>query len=790
MHWHIGCPDDIYQKDCKMRIWTIFLLLFAGVMLQGAPLNVKDFGAVGDGIADDTAAIQKALNEMQRHRKANRKVYVNDYGSIPAWGVTDGPNRELFFPAGKYRITRTLVGGYAVTLRGEKGSVIFTENPDLLMFYMNLTYRGSVRNLTFRGGKTHIFFWTANLDAASFVVEDCRFENSSGYALDSRNYSYREKGKKYPKTVGPFKVIWKEDGMPELVPQKRTGNSPNSTKYILTRSSFVNCAGASSAVTDGVFVSDCTFTSTLPQKCAVFKLSWTGAIYNCTINAAIPADFSEGFISNAGFISNVKALSGTKYGAPLLMYYKKLKNKSIYYHPESITIENCISSSASSGKNAIAYFPAGRPIQLTMRNNREAAGKTVKAVHFDIIPQNDQDLMDDLNNNLSPNIAKVKVKDSHCYVFENNGKEVAVVLPENMKRFIGKGLPQTYRDSFPAVGALIAPPDTTGYKVIDALNFGITYKAAKSDFKNLQKVFAEAAKHKKVLVLLPGRRFDLPEALVIPEQCVIRGEGRTVLHAISKKTGLLKISGQNISLDVTGILFNGGTNAIELSGAGKARFNDCLFYDNRTTFLLRKNGKKPLVTDVFASTAYTPVLVENHGGEFRLSDCWLSMQSTLNQGACLRNKKGGTILCYNICGVPVVFGSWCGRPKWKFSKNVFWVENHGVFRSKNFRYGAEFDGAPGIDNYDAGKILVEGAYISYWYHAGEYIFLRNESAAAQFGLDTAASFGAIRNRKTAFCAGVAPGVFLIGNYPHPDHLLLRKADGSKVKLDIGVSFGK
>lgn len=45
-------------------------------------INVKDFGAIGDGMADDTAAIKKAL--------------------IQAVG------KRLFFPAGKYRVTSTL----------------------------------------------------------------------------------------------------------------------------------------------------------------------------------------------------------------------------------------------------------------------------------------------------------------------------------------------------------------------------------------------------------------------------------------------------------------------------------------------------------------------------------------------------------------------------------------------------------------------------------------------------------------------------------------------------------
>lgn len=53
-------------------------------MIEGASLNVLDFGAVGDNVADDTAAIQAAMNAAM------------------------AVGKRVFFPAGEYKITDTI----------------------------------------------------------------------------------------------------------------------------------------------------------------------------------------------------------------------------------------------------------------------------------------------------------------------------------------------------------------------------------------------------------------------------------------------------------------------------------------------------------------------------------------------------------------------------------------------------------------------------------------------------------------------------------------------------------
>ena len=73
-------------------------------MIDGAPVSVKDFGAVGDGVTDDTAAIQAAI----------------DYAS------TTGGNQVLF-PSGRYNTSSTInitADGISLVGHGERNTII------------------------------------------------------------------------------------------------------------------------------------------------------------------------------------------------------------------------------------------------------------------------------------------------------------------------------------------------------------------------------------------------------------------------------------------------------------------------------------------------------------------------------------------------------------------------------------------------------------------------------------------------------------------------------------------
>lgn len=140
-------------------------------------VSVKDFGAVGDGVTDDTAAIQ---------------------ATITAVGINGGC---VYFPKGTYKITSQLVI-YDSNIRlvgdGFKNTTITASSAS---FNMLRTTNGksfiSISDLSFLGGATTnataqygIIGGTTSTDETSNVlIENCRFSNSNnGIVVCSGKY--------------------------------------------------------------------------------------------------------------------------------------------------------------------------------------------------------------------------------------------------------------------------------------------------------------------------------------------------------------------------------------------------------------------------------------------------------------------------------------------------------------------------------------------------------------------------------------------------------------------------
>src|ERR1041384_6814752 len=72
--------------------------------MPGSVFDVKDFGATGDGLTDDSPAFERALAAIESLSKITRDGFPN----ARRQEIVDPSGALLWIPRGHYRLTRTL----------------------------------------------------------------------------------------------------------------------------------------------------------------------------------------------------------------------------------------------------------------------------------------------------------------------------------------------------------------------------------------------------------------------------------------------------------------------------------------------------------------------------------------------------------------------------------------------------------------------------------------------------------------------------------------------------------
>lgn len=127
-------------------------------------VSVKDFGAVGDGVADDTVAIQAAIT------------------SLLATGGT------VYFPAGEYKTDDGITLVSDLTLQGETGTILKPSDSVPLWAYRGLSANNiKIKDLTFEGTGTAFTNGNQRLlqieSATNVEITGCEFIKSRIIAL-------------------------------------------------------------------------------------------------------------------------------------------------------------------------------------------------------------------------------------------------------------------------------------------------------------------------------------------------------------------------------------------------------------------------------------------------------------------------------------------------------------------------------------------------------------------------------------------------------------------------------
>lgn len=206
-------------------------------------LSVKDFGAVGNGVADDTTAIQNALNAAT--------------------------GRGVYFPAGTYRISTTLVIKTNTTLVGDGigksiikltsgfGAAVTAIRNDVITGTANVYYDADLEfyGLTFDGNNnaSRTAELVAILKVQNVIFSNCSFQNHTYIALAmtaNRNMTVTEcyftnNGRPRPSTVSA-PALWiatTAQGTPFDVRVENNyfyANNWSAAYFMPTRGSFSN----------------------------------------------------------------------------------------------------------------------------------------------------------------------------------------------------------------------------------------------------------------------------------------------------------------------------------------------------------------------------------------------------------------------------------------------------------------------------------------------------------------------------------------------------------------------
>ena len=127
-------------------------------LIDGAPANVKDFGAIGDGVADDTAAIQSAVNSSSNF---------------------------IYFPQGIFKITGTITISASKSLTGAGiwRTVIRQATPNIDTFLFKPTTAGTTADFLNNVLIEQIQITHSDVVSTSTIGAGVRFLQCNNYRL-------------------------------------------------------------------------------------------------------------------------------------------------------------------------------------------------------------------------------------------------------------------------------------------------------------------------------------------------------------------------------------------------------------------------------------------------------------------------------------------------------------------------------------------------------------------------------------------------------------------------------
>lgn len=500
------------QVACALAVGIFWSVLSA----DAAPrlLNVKDFGAKGDGVTDDTTAIQRCVTTVEKQ------------GLGYSAGIYERAFPEIVFPEGTYLISKTIFFTVSpsvrgLNIRGEGQAVIRQTNPDRDVFYLHKTYRTLIENITFEGGKRHLKIYNENLDTARVTIKDCTFRNSSSFAIEDILHGPNGTPKTdyyYGTIVPPYKIEM-TNGLPELTPVDES-DAPivyfNSTGTHITRCKFDKCMHVFNGQSDGSCMDNCVIETHSDMQGAAIFSGGILMLENITGLAHVTEGNNQRWIDKWHYgliMRNVKLDTDSDKGLCAVYNTSKFTaGGSVHVY---IVADGCEFKAAGSKENCLIYLQEA-PNLISLRNCRETSGKDVNIIGC--------------AKEFSPEYFKSISKESFAFVLDDNNRRLIPNLPAAMKPFEEKPLPKKTAKLFKKQDMPVDDVSMRSFvkERLNVADFGAVGDNKADDTAAIQKALDAAATKKGVEVLFPNGIYKISRELVLPEKVALRGLGQAV----------------------------------------------------------------------------------------------------------------------------------------------------------------------------------------------------------------------------------------------------------------------
>ena len=634
-------------------------------------LNVRDFGAKGDGVADDTDAFTAAGNAMYEYAKAECVVKGQRYRRKKT-GATEGPRRRLVVPKGRYMVSGPAFFRSDAYVYGEDGAEIVGTSPSNDMFYVGSAYRVRFENLSFSGGRSHLKVETLNKDSANLRVTRCRFRGSAGPAIYSPSFGFaRENG------VGKYGVgEWTFDGKsgkyvrdPRYLSPERVNNN-HSTLIVVDNCDFDGCCGAVDFCPDGSVVRNCRIAMPPGAAVAAVRTKMVHAygleITHFAGSAAFDVDgglnlwFEDSSVTTSDG-SGARVLRGRVFNPPQVA---------------QVVVADVRTDAGLAKGNAICSFDGGFPANAALV--RVTADGPNEVAAFSFSPEDGKEAEEAFAG-----CRRIKTWAPDMF-FSYGMKDCGanIVAPRGYAKRFWREVPEWAAAAGGAKCRLeCRAPEGKASRVLLEPKWNVRFRT--------QELSGNAVVESGGVAALAGLGHDSPWFVV--------------------KSGA-KVLFRNIQV-------HGGRSFVVVEPGGEAYVDSCFAYDcDGPTFVCGKGARLVIDNGVY----YSARLYEGEGDAF-LRSIWFSFSDVVPPDEELKSGTGvvnrGRLALWDVLGVPGVFSRFDKSFATKdtgVEYEMRWIDNYGDLRTRMQRFGSEAGGIVPVYHFGSARTVIEGHYAGFW----------------------------------------------------------------------------